>query len=246
MQNIVFSGLAKDEKKHGKKVCFCIPSLTKPFDVTVESLKASCELLEANGWEHGTVFEIGNPYISQARSAMLRKALDWGAEVIVFIDHDLSWQPEDLVLLVESVPDVIGGTYRFKRSDEGVYMGRVCVDENERPVVEVHGDKPLSQHLLRMESLPAGFLKVTRAAINQFMLAYPELVYGDRTSPHVDLFNHGAHEYKWWGEDYAFCRRWTQIGKLYCIPNLELDHHLANGEVFAGNFHEYLRDYGEQ
>jgi len=243
MQNIVFSGRAKDEKKTDKKVCFCIPTLTEPYSVTIESLQASCELLEKNGWAHGTVFEIGNPYISQARSAMLRKALDWGADTIVFIDHDLSWKPEDLVLLVESAPDVVGGTYRFKQ-EEVKYMGRVVVDSNDIPVSEVHGDNPLSQHLLLMESLPAGFLKVTRAAINQFMLAYPELVYGDRTSPHVDLFNHGAHEYKWWGEDYAFCRRWNQIGKLYCIPNLEIDHHLANGERFAGNFHEYLVNHG--
>lgn len=242
MNNIVFSGRAKDEKKNCKKVCFCIPTLTEPYIVTIESLKASAELLEAKGWEHGTVFEIGNPYISQARSAMLRKALDWGADVIVFIDHDLSWKPEDLVLLVESVPDVVGGTYRFKK-EEVEYMGQVRCDDNGVPITEVHGDNPLSWHLIRMETLPAGFLKVTRTAINQFMLAYPELVYGDRTSPHVDLFNHGAHDFKWWGEDYAFCRRWNEIGGLYCIPNLEIDHHLASGERFEGNFHEYLINY---
>jgi glycosyltransferase involved in cell wall biosynthesis len=245
MKNIVFSGRAKDEVRGKKKVCFCIPTLTEPFVVTIESLQASAELLEAAGWEHGTVFEVGNPYISGARAAMLRKALDWGADVIVFIDHDLSWKPEDLVLLVESVPDVVGGTYRFKTADEVKYMGLVKVDENDSPVVEKHGDNPLNCHLIRMESLPAGFLKVTRKAVGQFMLAYPELVYGDVTTPHVDLFNHGAHGGKWWGEDYAFCRRWNEIGGLYCIPNLEIDHHLASGEVFAGNFHEYLLNHGE-
>lgn len=244
MQNIVFSGRAKDEKRASKKVCFCIPTMTDPFTVTIESLKASAELLESNGWDHGTVFEIGNPYISQARSAMLRKALDWGADVVVFIDHDLSWQPEDMLLLVESVPDVVGGTYRFKTAEEVKYMGRVLCDADDRPIVEKHGENPYNQHLVRMESLPAGFLKVTRTAINQFMAAYPELCYGDRTAPHVDLFNHGVHEWKWWGEDYAFCRRWNQIGNLYCIPNLEIDHHLANGERFEGNFDKYLREYG--
>ena len=243
MDNVVFSGRAKDEKRNTKRVCFCIPTLTKPFDVTIESLKASAVLLEQAGWEHGTVFEVGNPYISQARSTMLRKALDWGADVVVFIDHDLSWAPEDLQLLVESVPDVVAGTYRFKK-EVIEYMGRVITDENDVPVCETIGDNPLNSHLIRMETVPAGFLKITRAAVNQFMAAYPELCYGDRCSPHVDLFNHGAHEYRWWGEDYAFSRRWNQIGKLYCIPNLEINHHLASGEVFAGNFHEYLINYG--
>lgn len=243
MDNIVFSGRARyaDNKDKSKRVCFCVPTIKRPFQVTLDSIEASLPLIEQAGWDHGIVYEVGNPYISQARSMMLRKALDWDADVIVFIDHDLSWRPEDLLLLIETEPDVVGGTYRFKR-DEVEYMGRCAVNADDTPVVEQFGDNPLNRQLIRMEAMPAGFLKITKKAVNRFMAAYPELCYGDRFQLLVDLFNHGAHEWQWWGEDYAFCRRYNaKCGQVYCLPNLELDHHLASGEVFKGNFDQFLR-----
>ena len=227
--------------KEGKpRVAFCCPTVTKPYPQFLAALEASLPLIEDAGWEHSAVYEVGNPYISAARSLMLRKALDWRADVVVFLDHDLSWAPEDLLLLIETEPDVVGGTYRFKR-DEVEYMGTCMADKDGRPIFENHGEGELNSHLLWMANIPAGFLKVTTNAVNKFMIAYPELCYGDRFMPLVDLFNHGAHDWTWYGEDYAFCRRYSEkCGKVYCMPNLEIDHWLGTGECFKGNFHEFL------
>jgi hypothetical protein len=93
---------------------------------------------------------------------------------------------------------------------------------------------------VEMARVPAGFLKITRNAVSLIMEKYPELIYGERCSPHVDLFNHGAFENAWWGEDYAFCRRWHKIGKIWCIPTLNLVHHSCD-KSFAGNYDLYLR-----
>jgi hypothetical protein len=72
------------------------------------------------------------------------------------------------------------------------------------------------------------------------MAAYPELCFGPRYHPSVDLFNHGAHEGVWWGEDYAFCRRWNAIGgEIWVVPDLDLTHH-SKTEAFPGNYHEWL------
>ena len=100
------------------KVVFCIPTITRPYQVTIDSLAASVPCIEAAGWQHAVVSEIGNPYISAARSYMLRKALDAGADVVVFIDHDLSWQPVDMLKLIETEGDVVAGTYCFKNDGE--------------------------------------------------------------------------------------------------------------------------------
>lgn len=233
--------MSSKAKKDKRRVAFCIPTLTKPFQQTLESLAASIKKIKRAGWECNTILEIGNPYISAARAIMLRKALDWRADVIVFIDHDLSWSPEDLLLLIETTPDVVGATYRFKKEEEE-YMGSCVPDFEGRPSVEVHGDNELNKTLINMINLPAGFLKITTNAVNKFMMAYPELCYGDRFMPMVDLFNHGAHNGVWYGEDYAFCRRYTEkCGKVYCIPNLEVDHWLSSGECFKGNFDHFLR-----
>lgn len=215
------------------KVIFCIPTTKKPYQATLDSLASSIPLVKAAGWEEGMVSEIGCPYISHARSTMLRKALDAKADVIVFIDHDVSWKPQDLLTLIETKGDVVCGTYRFKK-DEEEYMGAVLSNTDETPLVRADGN-------LLAHSAPAGFLKITKEAVNKFMTAYPDLIYGDKYHPYVDLFNHGAHKGVWYGEDYAFCRNWRECGgEIVLIPDLDISHHTADKE-YAGNFHNFLR-----
>jgi hypothetical protein len=43
-----------------------------------------------------------------------------------------------------------------------------------------------------------------------------------------NLFNHGAWNGIWYGEDYAFSRRWLEkCGDIWIVPNLKLNHHSA-------------------
>lgn len=215
------------------KVIFCIPTLKKPYQQTLDSLAASIPLIQAAGWEEGMVSEIGCPYISAARATMLRKALDAKADVIVFIDHDVSWKPQDLLTLIETKGDVVAGTYRFKK-DEEEYMGVVLSNNDGTPMVREDG-------ALLAHSAPAGFLKITKEAVNKFMTSYPELIYGDKFYPYVDLFNHGAHKGTWYGEDYAFCRNWRDAGgQLVIVPDLDITHHTTE-QAYPGNFHMFLR-----
>jgi hypothetical protein len=216
-----------------RKVVFCIPTVTRPYQVCLDSLEASVPLIKAAGWEDFMVTEVGCPYVSGARATMLRKALDVKADVIVFIDHDLSWKPQDLLTLIETEGDVIAGTYRFKK-DEEHYMGVIQDDPvTFHPVVRKDG-------CIKATRVPAGFLKVTKEAVDRFMTAYPDLCYGPKHNPSVDLFNHGAHKSQWWGEDYAFSRNWIDAGgEIYLVPNLDLNHHTSEKE-YKGNFHQFL------
>jgi len=215
-----------------KHVVFCVPTIIKPYQCTLDSIKASLPLIEEAGWKHSIVYEVGSPYISCARSVMLRKALDAMATTIVFIDHDLSWDPQDLRDLIEAEGDVVSGNYRFK-TDEVEFMGTLMPDINGFPQVRLDG-------AVKAHFIPAGFLKITRIGISRFINAYPELCFGDKCNPCVDLFNHGAFEGMWYGEDYAFSRRWRDLGgEIYILPQLNLVHHNPDKE-FGGTFHEYL------
>ena len=170
------------------KAVICIPTLTRPYQQTLDAIAGSIEAMDAAGIEHFMVTEIGCPYISGARATMLRKALDAGGDTIVFIDHDMSWRPDDLVKLIQTEGEVIAGLYRFK-TDEVRYMG--VLDDLDGQV-QVRGDG-----CIKATRVPAGFLKITRKAVNRFMQAYPHLMYGEACNPSVDLFNHGAHQGKW-------------------------------------------------
>ena len=215
-----------------RKVVFCIPTLTRPFRATLESLKASVPLLDKAGWEHQMVTEVGCPYISGARATMLRKALDAKADHIVFIDHDISWRAKDLLSLVNVDSEVVAGLYRFKKEKEK-YMGVLDDGKDFMPKVREDG-------CIKATRVPAGFLKVTKGAVNRFMDAYPDLCYGEKYNLSVDLFNHGAHNGQWWGEDYAFSRNWCDLGgELWVVPDLTLGHH-SDDNVYLGNFHEFM------
>lgn len=229
------SGTQEVERK--TRVVFCVPTITTPYDACLEALKASQPLLDGAGYSTGLVMEVGNPYISAARATMLRKALDDRADIVVFIDHDLSWAPADLLALVEAPGDVVAGTYRFKKAEEE-YMGAWLRNDAGRPIGRMHGERAM----IRADRIPAGFLKITKDAVDRFMGAYPELVYGPRYSPSVDLFNHGAIEGVWYGEDYAFAKRWTErCGDIWVLTELRLTHHAADGASYPGDLHDFLQ-----
>jgi glycosyltransferase involved in cell wall biosynthesis len=106
-----------------RKVALCTPTLAGPLPAYVEAVKDAIPVLKAAGIEPNVIIEAGNPYISAARATMLRKALDEGADEVVFIDHDISFPPEALLTLIRTPCDVVAGVYRFKKDDEE-YMGR--------------------------------------------------------------------------------------------------------------------------
>ncbi|HEY8780146.1 MAG TPA: hypothetical protein VIM16_00890 [Mucilaginibacter sp.] len=221
------------------KVAICTPFYIAPTPPYIEALEASIPVLQAAGWEDFFIQEIGCPYISHARATMTRKALDIkDLDTIVYIDYDLSWQPKDLLHLLETKGDVVAGTYRYKK-DEEEYMGSFKVNGDDTPRLT------FDNTAIQGHTVPAGFLKVTRNAIRRMMKNFPELAYGDLEKPSFDLFQHGAHDGVWYGEDMAFCRRWIKLGgEIVLVPDLSLNHHkkLEDGSYkeYKGNLHTFL------
>lgn len=222
------------------KVVFCTPSLTGPYPQYLDALERSIGHVQNAGWDEGLALEIGNPYISWARAILACRALNAGADVIVYIDHDVSWGEYDLLKLLETPGDVIAGTYRFKKPEEE-YMSSIYSDESNgfRPKVRADG-------CISAECVPAGFLKITRGAIERFAAAYPELICNNaeiykQKGPIVDLFNHGVIDGIWYGEDYAFSHRWRALGgEIWLVPDLSITHYDRHGKDFPGNFHNFL------
>jgi glycosyltransferase involved in cell wall biosynthesis len=219
-----------------KKVVFCTPTMTRPFKQFLEALENEVPEIEAAGFDHEMVFEVGCPYISAARATLLRKALDAKADIIVFLDHDLSWRKGDLVKLISTEEPVVAGMYRYKKDEED-YMGALDIQGDLIPVRR-DGCVPGFR-------VPAGFLKITKEAVNWFMAQYPELIYGVRYNPTVDLFNHGAHKGIWYGEDMMFSKRWIDAcGKLWVLADLSLTHWGNDGTPYYGNLSEFLTREG--
>lgn len=218
-----------------KKVIFCMATLTRPSMPFVEALEKTIPVIVDAGWSEGYVNEIGCPYISHARARLTRKALDAEPTTIVYLDYDLSWRPEDMLKLLSTEGEVVAGLYRFKKNEEE-YMGTIHSDGNDRPMV-----RP-KDGAIWAEWVPAGFLRVDVTAIRKLMRTYPELLYGDPDKYSFDLFNHGAYQGVWYGEDYAFSRRWNSAsGQVWVVPDMNITHHnIQDGVSYPGNYHEFL------
>jgi hypothetical protein len=183
------------------------------------------DFVEANPIER---IKTNENYIFEVRSMM-----KFGRPAVLVLGLYLTGTTlPDLLKLIETEGDVVAGTYRFKHEPEE-YMGALMPDIHARPQVRPDG-------CVKAHSIPAGFLKITAHGVNVFMREYPELCYGDRFALCVDLFNHGAHEGVWYGEDDAFARRWREkCGDIWVVPDLNLTHHTPD-TAYPGNFHRYL------
>ncbi len=219
------------------KVIFCVPTRKKPHPAFIKSMEQSLHVLKKYGIEHQMIHRTGNPYISYAMSDMIFTSMQTDVDTYICLDDDLSWAPRSLARLCLTEGDVVAGTYRYKQ-DEELYMGAWNCGADARPVGRADG-------CLDAIVIPSGFLKITRKAVRKFMKGYPELIFGEPEKPAVDLFDHGViiqGDGRWWGPDYAFSKRWTDLGeKVWLIPNLNVHHHdWDSDKVFEGNLHKWL------
>lgn len=227
------------------KVCFCIPVYRKPQPEFISSLEKSIPVVKEAGWEECSAWELGHAYVSYARALLIRKVIESKADQLVFLDDDVSHEPGDLLRLLETPGDIVAGTYRFKSPQEE-YMGRLNkLDGAPVPSLAPNG-------CYEAFFVPAGFLKISRAAIDMMVERYPDLDFSRPTEEgrnYYDLFQHGVikvnNEKTWFGEDYAFSLRANLMGlKTWLLPDLNLGHHgfhLDGVHVdYPGNFQKFL------
>ena len=202
----------------------------------VQSLEATLALAVERGHESVIGTCAGCCYIQFARNRLVRDFLQTDADVLFVIDDDVSWNATDALRLIESQEPVIAGVYRLKNDVES-YPVVICTDGAHRPVVR--------DGIIAAKAVPAGMLRIHRRVIERLVSAYPEksyydLVDGVREEGYCDLFPQGVYGDRWVGEDYAFCRLWTDIGgHIGVLPDMTLGHHAGERNWF-GNYHEFL------
>ena len=75
------------------KLAIC-PTMTRPHDAHVASLEAVVPALDAAGNRAWRGLRGRVPlHQRRPRVTMTRKALDWGADTIVYLDHDVGFRP---------------------------------------------------------------------------------------------------------------------------------------------------------
>jgi hypothetical protein len=168
--------------------------------------------------------------IPRARNNMVAGFLsNEGATHLLFVDADLGFEPVDVLKLVCSNVDVVGGVYPMKTLPVRYVFNRI--------------DEPVRlENLVEVRHVGTGFMLVKRDVIEKMVAEHPELKYKDsvgygaRHEPNMyALFDTSIDEDgHYLSEDWTFCARWRALGgKIFARTDVCLDHHGAH--CYAGD-----------
>lgn len=219
-----------------KHVMVAIPAYTGTIHLgTMRSLMTDLLTLQARGDLWSLHDECGNALIADARATIVAQFLDSKADTLVFIDSDVCWEEGALVRLVDHPVDMVAGIYP-QRKDPPNY----CVKWIPKP--ELYADPETG--LLEVLGVPAGFMKLSRKQLKAMVEQYPDTEFHVEQAPDKRAwalfadYRIGKHKM---GEDYAFCRRWTDMGgKVWVDPEIKMGH--VGYKTFPGHLGDWLRN----
>lgn len=223
------------------KIFIAIPAyrgiVCPPF---VDALEATGEYFTEKGLDYQINVLPGCCYIQVARNILAQDFIESDCDKMLFLDDDISWNPEDAYKLVMKDKDVVAGVYPLK-SDVEEYPAYFPTDSNRRAKIE--------DDLMEAVRIPGGFLAIKKEVFLKLQEAYPSHKYTEiqrgikepKPRDFCDFFPQGVNANKQWeGEDYGFCRLWVDIGgKIYVMPDVDFTHH-ASDKSWSGNLYQHF------
>jgi hypothetical protein len=225
-----------------RSVAFLTPS--RGFWVSREFHRSSLNtqaLLASRGVPHGFVDISGDMYPDKVRSKLATIFLEdfSDAENLFFLDDDVGWPAEAVLRFLERDEDLIAGVYPKKPSGSIAVAASALPPKWAANVLEfpvelwrdADGGYEERDGLLRARRVvPAGFLRVRRAALERYASVYDETftdIMPDGSRRRFRwLFDHGLSEDgEYLGEDVAFAARWIGLGLgAWVDPSIEFTH----------------------
>jgi hypothetical protein len=255
-----------DSALHSMKVMFATPCyisavsmnyVTSIFNLTLHSARFGLDCI---------LHMHSESLITRSRNKMVIRFLKEEALTHLFwIDSDIAFTPEQVCRLLLADRDVAAGVYPMKSFNwpEGGPPAGMSQREFEDRYREYpfnpigHGKEPVSSYadadgFVEVAEAPTGFMCIKRDVFIRMMKHYPELNYAPDGPPN----NPQAHlhwlffdcmvdpdDKRYLSEDYAFCRRWRDMGgKVWVDLDCKLTH--LGQHNFRGDLAESLKLQG--
>jgi hypothetical protein len=167
---------------------------------------------------------------------------------MLFIDSDISFDPSSVFKLLRCNKDVISIPYPMKTINWNKVHGRIQdqkdININDLsksgfmfPIkVEDQQSITVSKGIMEVTHAPTGFMLIKKEAILKMVEKYPHLkikqptIINGETKDTENLWNFfdtwfEQETNKYYGEDFAFCQKWRDIGgKCYCYVDDFITH----------------------
>lgn len=179
------------------------------------------------------------------------------AEYFMFVDADVHFEPESVVRLIKSGHDISVACYPKKYVDWD-QAAKAAAEGDERNMAMLSASLvvnfgasqcQIDNGFINILDGPTGFMMIKRTALEAMHQKYPEL------NCKNDHQNRDFDDYcavfdcmidpiskRYLSEDYAFCRRWQQMGgKIHADVTTTLGH--VGNLPFSGNLGERLKSF---
>lgn len=197
------------------------------------------------------LFKDGDALIPRARASLVAQFLDDPtATHLLFIDADIGFEPRQVQRLIECGADMCAAVYPVKRIDWGkvretMAAGRPLPGAAFNYVFEVDDPDAVTERggFVRVRYAGTGFLMIRREALERMCAHYPQLkfkrdhsldastVSDNRYALFDTMIDEGG---TYLSEDYAFCKRWTDMGgEIWADLGSRLQH--VGPLTFAGD-----------
>ena len=200
----------------GQKVLLATTAYDNPDAAYTFSIHQSRQALSQAGIQSAYLLLAGNCHVDDARNIVCQEFLLSDCTELVFLDADVSWEPECLVKLCQYDCDIVGGVYPYRRESK-----------KDMPVRMIEGVfEPDENGLLQVEGLPAGFMRIKRHVI-EHLEKHANKFWNipDRRSEVPILFERYYHKGTRWSGDLHFCNKWrAAAGKIFAAYEMRLGH----------------------
>jgi hypothetical protein len=245
-------------------IVFATPSLYA--DVCFPYLQAMMEtvsLLNARGINWACILSPGDPYLAKVRNSVATRALLEYPQMtkLFFLDADVGWDPAGALKLIESEHEFAAGIYP-KKASPPEFPCELFLDAVENgKLIERDG-------WYRANAVPTGFLCLKREVLVK--LAAGRGCYRDLDGKlKLEIFQMGFNASEltvvlpesdpnfadwvalgrppigwWWGEDYALCRQWRDLGgEIWVWPDIQFSH--TGMKSWHNNFAPSVKAFAE-
>lgn len=220
------------EPSSGRKIFLATVAYDSPDASYVFAIARTREALHKAGLPTSYYLLSGYCHVDDARNKAVRDFLDSDCSDLIFLDADVSWEPEHLIELCRHDYDITGGVYPYRRETgkEGMPVrmlpGMVLPDENGR---------------LEVAGLPAGFMRIRRRVLEKMTKRAP--IYKDAARGYHDiplLFERRVSNGERMGGDINFCHAWREMGgEVHAVPEMTLGH--CGKQIIRGSLAASLR-----
>ena len=200
--------------------------------------------------------------ITQGRNLCVGSFMETGHSHLLFVDADIDFQPKSIQAMIDKDKDVISVPYPMKTFNWEKMFSNFKEGKIKNPeVLSMNGNTypmrlpdeeniQIENGCIEVSHSPTGCMLIKRSVIEKMIEKYPEMRISQPTiingkpveKPFLynffdTMFDPVTHTYM--GEDFAFCKRWKDIGgKCHAIVDQLISH--VGEHQYCGRFSDEL------